>query len=540
VQMMNGFGLTGDYSSSQSGLIVPWPGSDSLYYIFTVPAEAVSPGLNYSIVDMSLQGGLGKVILKNEFVLYPCTEKVTAVFKPNSQDYWIITHGWNNNSFFSFELTSAGLNLTPVISNVGTTVNSNSWNTIGYLKASPTGDKIAQAIWGDNYFELFDLDNNTGVISNAITLPSLSGAGSGAYGVEFSPDGSRLYGSVITPGNVYQWNMNAGSSAAIIASRTLVGISAVSFNGALQLASDGKIYMAEYGSFWLGVINYPDSLGVDCNFVDQGFLMSGGLNGLGLPNNFPGFYIGLSAGPTAALAVSDTEVCQKFCLSFFDSSTHNPTSWQWLFPGGVPSTSTSQNPSSICYPTPGTYDVTLITTNGSGADTVTLTDFIIVNPTPPFPVITQNGFDLTSTPAIIYQWQLNSVDIAGATNQSYTISQSGFYTVIISDANGCKSATTIDIIIEGTEDVSDGNSIEVFPNPGDSHFDIAFSGTNAAGQLLLRVYNSLGQVVLSNTENLATNHFTTSIDISKLPAAVYYLGISGEDFTVKKKIVKTR
>ncbi|HYV95563.1 MAG TPA: hypothetical protein VE978_27560, partial [Chitinophagales bacterium] len=41
-----------------------------------------------------------------------------------------------------------------------------------------------------------------------------------------------------------------------------------------------------------------------------------------------------------SFAASDTAVCEKFCISFYDSSTNNPTSWQWLFPGGNPSSST--------------------------------------------------------------------------------------------------------------------------------------------------------------------------------------------------------
>ena len=59
--MQNGTGLMGAPSSSQSGIIVPKPGSNNLYYIFTVPFETDPGGLRYSIVDMTLNGGLGAV-----------------------------------------------------------------------------------------------------------------------------------------------------------------------------------------------------------------------------------------------------------------------------------------------------------------------------------------------------------------------------------------------------------------------------------------------------------------------------------------------
>lgn len=61
--MMNGGGINGHLSSQQSSIIIPLPGSDSLYYVFTSDASEnyatwISPvpvpaGYNYSIVDMS-------------------------------------------------------------------------------------------------------------------------------------------------------------------------------------------------------------------------------------------------------------------------------------------------------------------------------------------------------------------------------------------------------------------------------------------------------------------------------------------------------
>src|SRR6185436_9489400 len=86
-----------------------------------------------------------------------------------------------------------------------------------------------------------------------------------------------------------------------------------------------------------------------------------------------------------------------FCIDFFDSSSNNPTSWQWSFPGGNPSSSTDQNPAFICYDLPGVYDVTLITTGPDGNDTLTLSNYITVYATPPFPTITQVGYTLTSS-----------------------------------------------------------------------------------------------------------------------------------------------
>jgi PKD repeat protein len=52
------------------------------------------------------------------------------------------------------------------------------------------------------------------------------------------------------------------------------------------------------------------------------------------------------------------------------------------FSGGDPASSTDQNPANICYNVPGIYDVTLITTNGGGSDTLTLSNYITVYTNP--------------------------------------------------------------------------------------------------------------------------------------------------------------
>ena len=82
--MTNGTGLFGDPSSTQSAIIVPKPGDDDIYYIFTVDDHGFNEahlGLNYSEVNMSLNGGLGVVTSKNVNLLPECSEKITAVLK---------------------------------------------------------------------------------------------------------------------------------------------------------------------------------------------------------------------------------------------------------------------------------------------------------------------------------------------------------------------------------------------------------------------------------------------------------------------------
>ena len=66
--MPNGSGLMGDVSTTQSALIVPKPASSNQYYIFTAGADGAGD-FRYSIVDMTLNLGLGDVIVANKNIL---------------------------------------------------------------------------------------------------------------------------------------------------------------------------------------------------------------------------------------------------------------------------------------------------------------------------------------------------------------------------------------------------------------------------------------------------------------------------------------
>ncbi len=76
--------------------------------------------------------------------------------------------------------------------------------------------------------------------------------------------------------------------------------------------------------------------------------------------------------------IGDTTGCTIGTFSFHDVSLSNATTWNWSFPGGTPSTSTSANPT-VSYTTGGTYNVTLIASNAAGADTITKTAYISID-----------------------------------------------------------------------------------------------------------------------------------------------------------------
>lgn len=82
----------------------------------------------------------------------------------------------------------------------------------------------------------------------------------------------------------------------------------------------------------------------------------------------------------ADFSISKNPICKGECIDFFDATSDVPIAWYWSFPGATPSSSTDQNPTNICYDTPGTYTVSLTAFSSSTDATKSLADHIVVEP----------------------------------------------------------------------------------------------------------------------------------------------------------------
>ena len=511
--MTNGSGLLGGNSSSQSAIIVPQPGSTTLYYIFTTPNQGMLDGLNYSIVDMSLQGGLGEVTVLNSLLHAPIGEKLCATRHSNGTDYWIVAHEYAMSAFYAFQFSATGVNLVPVVSNVGLVHN----GYHGYMKFTPDGSKIGLAIGETSDVELFDFDRSTGSVSNAITFPS--NVYSYPYGVEFSPDNSKFYVALSGVGignGIYQFDMLAGTPAAIIASGQLVGTSTYQYMGPLQLGPDGKIYSSRYLSQYISVINNPNDMGIACNFVDSGVFLTGGMAMFGLPNQIPRF----DFAPVAIFS-ADNHICPGTCTDFTNLSQF-ATSFIWDFQGANPAVSTDANPTGICYNIPGQYDVTLIASNANGSDTLMLPNFITVYPQPSPQGIFQSGDTLFANQgAVSYQWFYSGTLIPGATDYFYVATQSGNFNIVATDENGCEVEAAIFDVLASTHSSLSNSQLEIFPNPVLDELILQFE--NISGdKFFCEIYNVSGHKVYSGLIQKDKNG-VYKLDVGKFDAGLYCL-----------------
>ncbi len=471
LQMPDGDSITGNPTTTQA-IIVPKPGSSSIYYLFVTPninnGQCGTEGMRYTIIDMTLDGGNGNVISKNNLLLDPSSEKVTAVKHANGTDIWIIGHECGNNAFYSFLLTNTGIIPTPVISNVGLQYDSSNYS-IGYMKASPDGSKLAVAMQDNNVFQLFNFNNATGSVSNPIIFQSANYHWN--YGIEFSPDGSKLYVSTTgayppTLGNIYQFDLLAGTPTGIINSATLVAQPVAAYTGALQLGPDGKIYVARYFQTYLGIINNPNESGTSCNYVDAGLSLAGKQSTLGLPT------ILTWLNNLNPLDFSFNNLCLRDTTDFNTVNTSNIDSVAWNFddPGsGSSNTSRSFNPNHVFTGT-GSYNVELYAYYCNMPDTITKT-VNIISPSiflgNDSTVCEGNSFNLdpgSGYPS--YLWQ------DGSTSQTMTPDISGTYWVKVIDNNNCSAYDTMNLTVISSPVIDLGNDTNIctgntlFLNPG--------------------------------------------------------------------------
>lgn len=175
--------------------------------------------------------------------------------------------------------------------------------------------------------------------------------------------------------------------------------------------------------------------------------------------------------PSASFSAVTNPICPGTCTSFNNTSA-NSISYQWIFQGANPSSSTNEFPTNICYPLPGNFDVTLIATNSNGEDTLFIPGYITVLPYPPVQGIVQSDDTLISNQGFAsYQWYYNGNLITGATNYFFIGTQNGDYNLISVDSNGCEVEAVYFNFMTGLE--ADHISIlKIYPDPVQDHLTL--------------------------------------------------------------------
>lgn len=348
-------GLGGGSSASQSGIIVPVPGSSTRYYSMSVAQEQGTSGIQYAIVDMSLNGGLGGIVSKNNLLLAgPTDENIAAVRKTNSQNWWLVHRRQNAGSGVTvrvWEVTATGITLhgTQTFNFAITT----GLTHLSVIKFSPDGTRFVSPSYTGNSLIFGEFDPSTGTPSGVGSL----NMGSEVYGAEFSPNGDYVYYGPANPGNVARqipWSS--------IKAKTLTGVVNLAYAVSnFQLSPDGRIYAIRINTRDLYVILNPDDKGNTVKMYQFPNYLTANAQ-YGLPTFAASFFSGKAE--EKAFVCRGNTFSYKVEVSFSGPAVDFPVKLVWNWGDGTSLetqniTSTTQTIYTLThnYSAPGSYNV---------------------------------------------------------------------------------------------------------------------------------------------------------------------------------------
>ncbi len=285
----------------QGAIVLPMPDNSNKYYIFYVTAYLVTEGalplhLRYSVVDMSLNNGLGVVTEKKQDIVIDSLSfnGLTACRHANGRDWWIMMPQLSGYAYYLFLLTPQG------VQDMGMQfIGDDLPETLGQSVFTPDGRHYVRFHVGGNDgpkcpLDIYDFDRCTGELSNfkRVWIDQLAVIA----GLAVSPNSRFAY--CFTGNALYQYDMELDTTIHIadydgFADPEGTVLAATLYQA--QLAPNGKIYAcASNGVRYLHVINNPNEAGLACNFVQHGVALPV-YNGFTVPN-FPYFRLGREVG----------------------------------------------------------------------------------------------------------------------------------------------------------------------------------------------------------------------------------------------------
>jgi gliding motility-associated-like protein len=543
VVMQNGDNLAGNPSSVQACIIVPVPGSSSIYYLFSTDAleNSFANGYTYSIIDMNADGGNGAVVTKNVLLWNSCTERMVAARHANGTDIWLITNDNNSNIFRSWLIDCNGLNTSPFVSTVGQVMDQHLTINNGMLKVSPDTRQLCQTHFPEpdvitfvpGFIQLFDFNNATGAITNArtVTFPT-----SRPLACEYSPDSKLLYLANPSGRTIEQIEATLASPAAIVASQVTINTAPSAYYG-IQLAPDSKIYLAGIGST-ISAINRPDVKGNGCNYVPQQIVLTPGASTLSLPSYINDISTG---GTNNGFTYTIIDSCNGQVQFTGFTTMPGTKTWDWDFGDG--NTSSAQNPIHTFSPVSQNYNVRLRITTTTGCGTIERTKTIF-----PGGLLATAAFDFIAkcdsgyvrftnlstvnpdTASVQYLWDFGDGNTSSLTNPVHSFAGAGTFPVRLSilTSTPCLNKTvtqtlnleTLNITAIADQEIDAGQSVQLFTSGGGNSFvwtpDTWLSDDSVATPIATPGNNIKYKVVVRNDAGCSDSDYV-SIKIRPLP-----------------------
>jgi PKD repeat protein len=230
-------------------------------------------------------------------------------------------------------------------------------------------------------------------------------------------------------------------------------------------------------------------------------------------------FVTITPSAGSSFSASPTSTCSVSTPFSFTATGSNATTWNWNFGDG--NTSNQQNPNHT-YSSPGTYTITLITSNAQGcSDTVVKTNYITIGNSlvPSFTMSDSAGcgpvtiqFNSTVPNATSWTWNFGDGTTSTIPNPSHTYTIPGIYDITLAATthSGCNGSVTYPGII--TVDAAPVVNFIVSRDSGCAPYTptFTFTGTGAAtfnwtfgnsstgtGNPVTATYNSAGNFHVS-------------------------------------------
>ena len=445
------------------------------------PHAGIYTILPYAIVDLNANGGLGGVVQRDSLAL-PATSTAQFPYQylysnwvpirhANGRDLWLV--GLDIDGHYVSSLLSAGGLAPPVLSQplplrllyLGD----------GLMRASPDGRTLASVAYTFTAprsalatLEISHFNAATGEVTGTYNLPQpfrgrVYSPSNNNYqlffthvgGLALSPDGSRLYADTVGASGIFQYNLLAGTPAAIAASRATVlpeGAASTTLVGDLQLGPDGNVYIMQSAGQLLGRIEQANAPAPFCRLANGPRLPVGSVS-VGAfvgSSTFPSTLPDLGLPPvqiTSSGTIQGPTACAGDAVPFSSSlSPFLPAAifaWDFGDPAsGALNLSSGQAPTHR-YTQPGTYVVTLqVSAAGSSFATqlrVVVRPLPTLSPSAGTEICAGGVLVLSPGPqpaGTTYRWQ------DGSTAPTFTASQPGPYAVTVTGPNGCPARAT--------------------------------------------------------------------------------------------------
>ncbi len=301
---------------SQGAVILPFPDNLNKYIIFSITGEnyfsyylnndslqSYLDGqpfhLSYSVIDMSLNNGLGGIdsMTKNVHAVDDTLilGRLTCCKHANGRDWWLITHKWYSDLFYKFLISPSGVS-SPIVQQIGSVLYPSDglrdYDRDSQAAFSPDGTKYI-FVDQSNFFTVYDFDRCSGLLSNF--RQAFIDTIDRTRACSISPNSNYAY--VSTLHDIYQFDINQlviQNTEILVAHWDSTMDSLTNIKNLFyyhQLAPDGKIYISNFGSSnTFHIIETPDLYGGNSNVQQHSFFLPG--YNIAIPN-FPNYKLGV-------------------------------------------------------------------------------------------------------------------------------------------------------------------------------------------------------------------------------------------------------